>query len=165
MPLGASAKTALQVGNRILSASASVDDGLTPRQRRNKRNYSDRKKKRSRVLFTGTQPQSSSSELSGDFDGSPTLEVTEARALGHAPPTLSSSEEDPLDEEEAQLHFVQATHRVEMRRQLLHQALALRNKEQEEHEQEEPDRIEGKNMLSRFLNGCYMEAYHFHICL
>jgi hypothetical protein len=154
MPLGASARTALQVGNRILSAAALANDGLTPRQRSNKRNYLYRKKKqRSRVLFQGTQPQSSSSELSGEFDGSNTMEVTQARALGHAPPSLSSSEEDPLDVDEAHL---QAAHHVEMRRQLLHQAHALR-KEQEVREEEEQNRIDGQNVF-----GSYMDVTREH---
>jgi hypothetical protein len=160
MPQGTSARSALLAGNRILTVvAASADYGLTAKQRLNKQYYSSRKKKRSQVIFQGTQPQSSLSELSGDLNQSPSLEVTEARALGHAPPTLSSSEEDPLDVDETQLHFVQAAHRVEMRRQLLHQARALR-KGHEEQEEEEQNRIEGNNVLGRFLKGCCMEAYH-----
>jgi hypothetical protein len=70
MPRSASAIAALTEGNRSLSVAASVGDGQTPRQRRDKKYYENRKKKkRSRLLVPDTQPKSSS-EDSGDFEGS-----------------------------------------------------------------------------------------------
>jgi hypothetical protein len=70
MPLRESARTAaLREGNLILAAGG-AGDRLTPTQRRNKRNYENRKKtKRSRLLIQDTEPRSGS-EHSMDFEGS-----------------------------------------------------------------------------------------------
>jgi hypothetical protein len=67
-------------------------------------------------------------------------QIAQLRAHGHEAPSFSSSEEDPLDEEEAHQQCIQVDNHLQMRRQLLQQARTLRIAQEQEDEQ-----AEGKN--------------------
>jgi hypothetical protein len=70
-------------------------------------------------------------------------QIAQVRVHGHVARTIfSSSEEDPLDEDEEVHHHVRVNNCVQMRRQLLHQARTHRIAQDEEEEQ-----VHGKNKL------------------